>query len=96
MNVSPMKQLSAWLPVAMSMVALTVVLGHVALFGAAHEADEGAAAHIWQLLMAAQLPIVSFFAFRWLSRTPRQALSVLAVQALAALSALLPVYVLGL
>jgi uncharacterized membrane protein SirB2 len=96
MDVSPFKQVSAWLPVAMSLVALAVVLGHIALSGAAREADEGAAAHIWQLLIAAQLPIVALFAFRWLPRAPRQALSVLAIQGLAALSALLPVYVLGL
>src|SRR5947209_20066934 len=52
-----LRQPSAFLPVAMSLVALAVVLGHVALFGAAHEADEGTAAHIWQLLMAVQVPI---------------------------------------
>jgi len=96
MNVPALKRLSAWLPIAMSLVALTVVLGHIALFGATREADEGAAAHVWQLLMAAQVPIVSFFAFRWLPRRPRQALWVIALQALAALSALAPVYVLGL
>ena len=96
MNVSPVKQLSGWLPVAMSLVALTVVLGHIALFGTAREADEGAAAHIWQLLMTAQFPVVAFFALKWLPRAPRQALPVLALQVAAALVALAPVYVLGL
>ena len=38
------------------------MLGHAAIFGIVHEADEGAAAHIFQLLMATQLPLVAFFA----------------------------------
>jgi hypothetical protein len=91
-----MKKPSAFLPVAMSIAALAVVLGHVALFGAVREADEGTAAHIWQILMAAQVPIVAFFAIRWLPRTPRQALQILALQVGAALAALAPVFLLNL
>jgi len=87
---------SAFLPVAMSLAALAVVLAHVALFGAAREADEGTAAHIWQLLMAAQVPIVAFFAIKWLPQAPKCALPVLALQAGAALAALAPVYFLNL
>lgn len=93
---STMKQPSAFLPVAMSFAALATVLVHVALFGTAREPDEGTAAHVWQLLMAAQLPIIACFAIRWLPRTPRQALWVLALQVGAALAALAPVYLLGL
>ena len=96
MNVSPMKQPSAWFPIAMSLAALAVVLGHVVLFGAVREADEGTAAHIWQILMAAQVPVVAFFAIKWLPRTPKQALVVLALQAGAALAALAPVFFLNL
>jgi hypothetical protein len=95
-NASPLKQLSAWLPVAMSLVALATVLGHIALFGSGRDADEGTVAHIWQLLMVAQFPMVAYFAFTWLPRDPGQALSVLALQAGAALAALAPVYLLGL
>ena len=80
----------------MSLAALAVVLAHVALYGAAREADEGAAAHIWQILMAAQLPLIAFFAIKWLPRTPGQALLVLALQACAALAALAPVFLLNL
>ena len=91
-----LKQPSAFLPVAMSVAALILVLGSVALFGAAREADEGTAAHLWQLLVAGQLPVVAFFAIRWVPRAPRSALPVLAVQALAFLAALAPVYFLHL
>ena len=80
----------------MSLGALTVVLVHIVLVGNAREADEGTAARIWQLLMAAQVPMVAFFAFEWLPQAPRQALPVFALQAAAALMAMAPVYVLGL
>lgn len=97
MNLSTtMKQPSAFLPVAMSFAAFVTVLGHVVMFGVVREADEGTAAHIWQLLMAAQVPIVAFFAIKWLPRTPRQALQVLVLQVVAALAALAPVYFLNL
>jgi hypothetical protein len=91
-----LKKPGAFLPVAMSLAALAIVLAHVAIFGAAREADEGAAAHLWQLLMAAQLPFVVFFAIRWLPRCPKQALQVMALQAGAAVAALAPVYFLNL
>ena len=97
MNFSTMmKQPSAFLPVAMSFAALVTVVVHVARFGVAPQADEGTAAHIWQVLMAAQILIVAFFAIKWLPRTPRQALLVLALQCGAALAALAPVLFLGL
>jgi hypothetical protein len=91
-----LKQPSAFLPVAMSLAALATVLVHVAMFGAAREADEGTAAHIFQLLMIAQVPIIAYFAIKWLPRTPRQALQILALQAGAALAALAPVFFLNL
>ena len=94
MNVPSIKQPSAFLPLAMSLAALALVLGHAAIFGVVHEADEGTAAHIFQLLMAAQVPIVAFFALKWLPRAPRQALQVLALQAGAALAAMAAVFIL--
>lgn len=87
---------SAFLPLAMSAVALGVVLGHVVMFGAAREADEGAAAHLWQLLMAGQVPLIAYFAIKWLPRAPRSVLAVLALQVAAVLAALAPVYFLKL
>lgn len=86
------KQPAAWLPIAMSLVALTTVLGTVARFGVVHDADEGAAAHIFQLLIALQVPLVAYFALRWLPKVPLQALGVLALQACAVLAAMAPVY----
>ena len=97
MNLSKLiKQPSAFLPMAMSFAALATVLGTVAVFGVVHEADEGAAAHIFQLLIALQAPIVAFFAIKWLPQTPRQALQVLALQIIVVLAALAPVFFLNL
>ena len=87
---------SAFLPLAMSLAALATVAIAVGVLGMGHEPDEGAAAHIWQLLMAGQLPIVAFFAFRWLPRAGAQALLVLTLQFVAALAAMAPVYLLHL
>jgi hypothetical protein len=90
------RQPNAFLPVAMSSAALAIVLGHIAMFGVVREADEGTAAHMFQLLMVAEVPIVAFFALKWLPRFPKQALQVLAVQAIAGLAALAPVFYLNL
>lgn len=92
MNVSIMKQTSALLPLVMSATALAMVVGHAAVFGIVHEADEGTAAHIFQLLMAAQVPVVAFFALKWLPRAPGEALQVLALQAGAVLAAFAAVF----
>jgi len=73
-----------------------VVLFHITMFGIAREPDEGAAAHIWQLLMTGQLPVLVFFAIKWLPRAPRQTLYVLGLQAGAVLVPIGPVYFLNL
>jgi hypothetical protein len=87
-----MKQPSAFLPVAMSLAALALVLGHAAIYGIVHEADEGTAAHLFHILMAAQIPIVAFFAIEWLPQAPGRALRVLALQAGAGLAAFASVF----
>ena len=95
MNVPSVKQPSAFLPLAMSLAALAMVIGNAAIFGVVHEADEGAVAHIFQLLIVVQIPIVAFFAIKWLPRAPKEAVLVLALQAGAALAAMAAVYLLG-
>jgi len=86
---------SAYLPLAMSSAAVLTILVHIARFGTARQADEGAAAHLWQLLMVAQLPVVAVFAIQWVPRAPKQALIVLALQLAALAAALAPVALLG-
>ena len=91
------KKPSAFVPMAMSVTALAVLLGSIAASsGVVRDTDEGAIAHIWQLLMVGQVPILAYFVIRWLPRLPRQTLCVLALQIGAALAAMAPVYLLGL
>jgi hypothetical protein len=88
------KHPSAFLPVVMSLAALGIVLLYLATNGPAPQSDEGAAAHLWQLLMAAQAPIMLFFALKWVPRSPRLALPVFALQLGAAFAAAAPVFLL--
>ena len=80
----------------MSVAALTLLLGGIIAGVVAREADEGAIAHIWQLLMAGQLPLLAYFVIRWLPSMPRQTLYVLSFQLGVALAAMAPVYFLSL
>jgi len=89
-----LKYPSAFLPVVMSLGALATVLLYLAMNGPAPQADEGTAAHIWQLLMAAQVPIVAFFAIKWVPESPRGAVPILILQVIAAVAAAAPVFVL--
>jgi len=82
---------SALIPIAMSLTALALLIGHIVIYGVAREADEGATAHLWQILMAGQLPVLAFFAIKWLPRATRPALGVLALQAGAVLASMAPV-----
>lgn len=90
-----LKSPSAFLPLAMSLAALAIVALFFLSHGPAPQPDEGAAARAWQLLMAAQIPIIFLFAVTWVPQCPRKALFVLALQAGAALAAAAPVFVLG-
>jgi len=96
MTLSLIKHPSGWLPIGMAIAALAVVLVQIALFGTARQADEGTAAHLWQILIVAQLLVIAFFAIKWLPRAPRQAIGVLVVQAVGLLAAVAPVFLLGL
>jgi hypothetical protein len=89
------RQPSALIPLAMSAAALAVIVWHIALQGTARQADEGTEAHLWQVMMAGQLPLIAYFAISWLPRSPRQALTVLALQVCGMLAAAAPVFVLN-
>jgi hypothetical protein len=84
---------SAAIPLGMSAGAFITVLVHVVSIGADPAADEGTAAHLFQLLLAGQAPFVAFFALKWLPRKPPEAMFVIATQAAAALFALAPVVI---
>jgi cytochrome bd-type quinol oxidase subunit 2 len=81
-----MKHWTALLPLALSFAGLALIFGHVATYAGVRETDEGTAAHLWQLFMAAQLPVMAAFAITWLPRAPIQALLVLALQVFAVIA----------
>ena len=95
MDIALLKRPSAFLPVVMSGAALALLIGYILMFGTARQEDEGTAAHLWQLLMAGQVPIIGFFVIRWLPAEPRKALPVLALQISAAVAAAFPVWYFG-
>jgi uncharacterized membrane protein HdeD (DUF308 family) len=92
------KKPSAFVPIVMSVTALALFVGSIAAHSGVvvRDSDEGAIVHIWQLLIAGQLPILAYFVFRWFPRAPRETVYVLALQIGAALAAMAPVYFLGL
>jgi hypothetical protein len=95
MSVPAFKPLLAWLPMAMSLAALGLVLFHLAVFGPAPQPDEGTEAHIFQILLAGEIPLLVFYAVKWLPRAPKTALLVIGVQLGAVAAAMAPIYLLG-
>ena len=92
MNVPKLRHPTVFLPLVMSLLALGMVLVHFTIFGIVEETDEGTAAHIFQLLMVGQVPIVAFLAFRRLTIAPRQTFFFIVFQVVAALAAIMAVF----
>lgn len=84
-------RLAGTAPIAMSFLALLVVTVALVTGSAKGQTDEGAAAHVWQLLMVAQLPLLAVFVATadW-TRSPR-VVATMALQALSIAAALAPV-----
>ena len=89
---SLLRRPSAFIPIAMSIAAVALIVSYIAMFGTERQADEGTAAHLWQLLMAGQVPIIAVFAIKWLPETPRHALPIIALQIAAGVAAAFPVW----
>lgn len=92
MSTLTLRRPSALIPILMSALAFAVCVCYAAIFGTARQTDEGTAAHLWQLLMAGQVPMILYFAVSWLPRAPRQALWILLAQVGAASAAMFPVW----
>ncbi len=100
---TPFRSVSAWAPLALAGTALALLGGYwitgphppnlVMDHGALRE-DEGIAAHLWQLLMLAQLVAIAVFLARWVPKAPRPAVAMLALQVCGLVAAALPVWLL--
>jgi hypothetical protein len=73
----------------MSLFCIGMILLHVARFGTLTQEDEGTEAHLFQLVMAMQVPLILVFAGKWLPARRREALVVLLLQAFTAFLAFL-------
>jgi uncharacterized membrane protein len=82
----------AWIPIAMSLAILVMVVTTLSVSGFARQADEGTAAHIFQIWLVIEVVAVAVFAVEWLPRRPGAALCVLVLQILCALAACAPVF----
>lgn len=102
-NGSAFRAPSAWAPLILAGAALAMLVAYLATgphapnivveHGVPRE-DEGVIAHLWQLLMLAQLVAIAVFLARWMPRAPRQAAAMLALQGLGLFAAALPVWLL--
>ena len=79
------KKPSAWLPIVIPFTFFAYLVIHITIFGIVREEDEGTGAHLFQLWLVLEPLLVGFFAVKWLSRAPKQALLILALQVVAAL-----------
>ena len=93
MSLELLKRPCGFLPVMMSIAGLALIIGHVAIYPLVCEADEGTPAHIYQLLMGLQVPIIGYFVVRWLPTKPRQAVPILILQALAGFAAFVALFI---
>ena len=83
-------------PVIMSLLALALIIEGLAQFGLHHrEVDEGWQAHLFQLLMVLQVPIVLLFAATANWKQPGGVLQVLGLQAAAWVAAFGALYMAG-
>ena len=89
---SIIKNPSAWIPIAMSLSMLAYIISYIMIFGIVYHEDEGTPAHLFQLWLVLEVLMVAFFAIKWLPKTPKQALFVLAIQIVAILAACAPVF----
>ena len=91
-----MKRAAGYAPIAMSLVALSIVICGIAKYGAHPPRDEGWEAHVFQILMVAQLPIILLYIAAAGSKSFVRILPVLGLQALAWLAACGALYLAGL
>lgn len=89
---SLIKNPSAWIPIAMPLAILAMLLYYLTRFGVVHEADEGTAAHLFQIWLVLEVFFVAFFAIKWLPKFQKQTFIILAIQIFVSLAACFPVF----
>jgi len=92
MNVKLLKKPSALLPFVLSFAALALSLVHTAMYGSGDEVADVFSNQLFKFLLIAQIPVIVFFAIKWLPQAPGDTLRVLAMQFGAALVTIVLVF----
>ena len=75
---------SAWMPIALPLVALALTLVYVAVVGVVARPDEAAPARLFQLFMLVDAGLIVAFAIRSVPDSPRAATAIVGLQLLVA------------
>ena len=94
MTETRINRISVWVPLLCSGLAFAIVLANI-IARVPPQPDENSSAHLWQLLMVAQLPFVALFLVtadwqRW-----QRSLTIAALQFAAIAAAAIPVWLAG-
>ena len=89
---SILKKPSAWVPIALSLGIIAMLIFYLTRFGIVHNEDEGTPAHLFQLWLVVEAVMIPYFAVRWLPQAPKDAALVLALQIALVLLAAAPVF----
>ncbi len=81
-------------PLAMAVAATALIPLHLMLVGPVPQADEGAAARLWQLLMLGQIPAIAYAAALHLRRDVRRGGLVVGLHLAVWCAALAPILIL--
>jgi len=88
---------AGWIPIVMSVAAIALlILALTTGWGKGPPGDEGAAAHLWQLLVGLQVPLIVAFLATAEWRRPLRIFAILGLQVLGLLVAMAPVALLRL
>jgi hypothetical protein len=87
-------RISAWVPVLCSALAFAIVMANI-IARVTPQPDENTSAHLWQLLMAGQLPFVAGFVSTSDWRHWQRPAALLAIQFSAIVAAAVPVWIAG-
>ncbi len=88
---------SAWIPITFSLTVVAMWIVGIAMFGTPiRQSDEGALAHLFQIWLVLEVLMIAFFATKWLTQKPKEALIVLVIQIALVIAGCSPVFLLGL
>ena len=94
MNNSLIKKPSAWIPIVIPLTFFAVMLILFTINGLpSPQKDEGTMAHLFQIWIVLEIPMLSFFAIKWLPQAPKEASIILAIQIISALMVCAPVFI---